>query len=77
MANRDKKGKTEIQKFEYLEDEKSFSDEIKSIFHSFWRAIPWWKKSHICEESWAHLRISVSHLLMNLKFIRKTAELGQ
>ena len=35
MANRDKKGKTEIQKFEYLEDKKSFSDEIKSIFHSF------------------------------------------
>ena len=24
-----------IQKFEYLENEKSFLDEIKSIFHSF------------------------------------------
>ena len=30
-----KRGKTEIQKFEYLENEKSFLDEIKNIFHSF------------------------------------------
>ena len=28
-------GKTEIQKFEHLEKEKCFSDEIKNIFHSF------------------------------------------
>ena len=28
-------GRTEIQKIEYLENEKSFLDEIKSIFHSF------------------------------------------
>ena len=27
-----KKGKTEIQKFEYLENENSFLDEIKNIF---------------------------------------------
>ena len=27
--------KMEIQKFEYLENEKSFLDEIKNIFHSF------------------------------------------
>ena len=27
------------QKFKYLENEKSFYDEIKSIFHNFWRAI--------------------------------------
>ena len=31
----EKEGRTEIQKFEYLENEKSFLDEIKSIFHSF------------------------------------------
>ena len=37
-------GRTEIQKFEYLENKKSFLDEIKSTFHSFWRAIIWWKK---------------------------------
>ena len=30
-----KEGKKEIQKFEYLENEKSFLDEIKNIFHSF------------------------------------------
>ena len=36
MADREKKeGKVEIQKFEYLENEKSFLDEIKRIFHSF------------------------------------------
>ena len=29
------------QKFEYLENEKSFLDEIKSIFHSFGKAIIW------------------------------------
>ena len=31
MADRKKK---ELQKFEYLENEKSFSDEMKNIFHS-------------------------------------------
>ena len=35
MADRGKKGKMEIQKFEYLQNEKSFLDEIKNIFHSF------------------------------------------
>ena len=30
-----KEGRTEIQKLEYLENEKSYLDEIKSIFHSF------------------------------------------
>ena len=30
-----KEGKTEIQKLEYLENEKSFLDEIKNIFHIF------------------------------------------
>ena len=30
-----KEGKTNIPKFEYLENEKSFLDEIKNIFHSF------------------------------------------
>ena len=30
-----------LQKFEYLENEKSFLDERKIIFHSFTRAIIW------------------------------------
>ena len=29
----EKEGKMEIQKFEYLENEKSFFDEIKNMFH--------------------------------------------
>ena len=40
-----KKGK-KLQKFEYLEIEKSFLDEIKNTFHSFWRAIIWWKNKY-------------------------------
>ena len=28
-----------LQKCQYLENEKSFLDEIKNIFHNFWRAI--------------------------------------
>ena len=43
MGDREKKRKMEIQIFEYLENEKTFSDEIKSIFHSFLRAIIWWR----------------------------------
>ena len=38
----EKEEKMEKQKFKYLENEKSFLDEIKTIFHSFWRAIIWW-----------------------------------
>ena len=38
-----KRGKTKIQKSEYLKNEKSFLNEIKNIFLSFWRAIIWWK----------------------------------
>ena len=39
MADRGKEGNRQIQKIEYTENEKSFSDEIKSIFHNFVRAI--------------------------------------
>ena len=36
MADREKKeGKKKIQKFEYLENEKSFLDEIKTFFIVF------------------------------------------
>ena len=36
MADEEKKeGKMEIQKIEYLKNEKRFLDEIKNIFHSF------------------------------------------
>ena len=39
MVHKEKRGKTEIQKFEYLENENSFLDEIKSTFHNYLRAI--------------------------------------
>ena len=35
MADREKEGKTEIQKFEYIENKNSFSDEMRNIFHHF------------------------------------------
>ena len=35
MADREKKEKMEIQKFEYLKNEKSFLDEIKTFFIVF------------------------------------------
>ena len=38
MADREKEGKPKIQEFEYLENKKSFLDEIKHIFHIFRRA---------------------------------------
>ena len=30
-----------MEKLKYLKNEKSFLDEIKNIFYSFWRAIIW------------------------------------
>ena len=33
----------QFKKNEYLKNEESFLDKIKSIFYSFWRAIIWWK----------------------------------
>ena len=42
MADREKKvGAMETQKFEYLENEKSYLDEIKIMFHNYSRAISW------------------------------------
>ena len=37
MAEWEKEGKSEIQIFEYLENEKNFLDEVKSIFHNYLR----------------------------------------
>ena len=37
----------EIENLDYFENEKRFFDEIKSIFHSFWRAIIWWKNKNL------------------------------
>ena len=40
-----KEGK-KLQKCEYLNNEKSFLDEIKNAFHSFRRPIIWWKNKN-------------------------------
>ena len=45
------KEQEQLQKFEYLENEKSFLDEIKNIFHIFWRAIIWWKNKKMIKNS--------------------------
>ena len=45
------KRKKKLQKFEYLENEKSFPDEIKNIFHSIWRGIISWKNKNSIKNS--------------------------
>ena len=45
------KGREKWQKCEYLENEKSFLDEIKNIFHSFWRPIIWWKNKKMIKKA--------------------------
>ena len=57
----EKEGRTETQKTEYLENEKSFLDKIKSIFHSFWRVIIWWKKI------WIHAIDTSSFILLSFR----------
>ena len=49
-GNCGKEGK-KLQKTEYLKNKKSFLDEIKNIFHSFWRAIIWWKNKNLIKNS--------------------------
>ena len=48
-----KRGKEveKMQKSEYLEKEKSFLDEMKNFFHSFWKAIIWWKNKKFIKNS--------------------------
>ena len=56
----EKEGRTEIRKIEYFEKEKSFFDEIKSIFHRFWRPIVWWKNKNlmkIADKSFKYIKL--------------------
>ena len=41
------KVREKVQKCEYLENGKSFLEETKNIFHSFWTAIIWWKNKNL------------------------------
>ena len=45
------KEEKKIQKFEYLDNEKTFLVKIKNIFHSFQRAIIWWKDKNLIKNS--------------------------
>ena len=47
----EKKGKAEIQKFEYLEDKKCFLPEIKSISHKYLMVTIWWINKKIVDTS--------------------------
>ena len=49
-GKRGKEGK-KIQNFEYLKNEKSIFDEIKNTFHSFGRAIIWWKNNNLLQNN--------------------------
>ena len=40
-----------LQKFEYLENEKRFLDETKSIFHSFLKGYHLMKNKHLMKNS--------------------------
>ena len=49
------KNKMEIQKHEYLNNEKRFLDEIKRIFHYFLRTIILWKIKTIADTSFRYI----------------------
>ena len=44
------KGK-KLQTIEYLKDKRSFLDEIKNIFHSFWCTTIWWKHKNLIKNN--------------------------
>ena len=56
------------QRFEYLENEKSFEDEIKTIFHNFRRAIIEANKFFFQGES-PTLKINLEYVLKIIKHI--------
>ena len=65
-----KEGK-KSQKFEYLENKKSFLDEIKNTFDSFWRAIIWWQNKNlikIADTSFKTSLLKVAHKLGIISF---------
>ena len=46
-----RKEEEKLQKFEYLENDKSFLGEIENIFHNFWRGIIWRKNKNLTKNS--------------------------
>ena len=45
------KEEEKLQKIEYLKNKKSILDEMKKVFHNFWRAITWWKNKNLIKNS--------------------------
>ena len=60
----------EIEKFGYLENEKTFFDEIKSIFHSFWRAIIWWKNKYLMKIADTSFKLTIRKTLTQSPIIQ-------
>ena len=52
-----------LQKFEYLENKNSFLDEIKNIFHTFWRAIIWCKNKNLIKK-WTQSLIKKTNVFL-------------
>ena len=72
MADREKKeGKTEIHKLEYLHNEKSSLDEIKSIFCNYLRAAIWRKKWKIVDTNFKDYVRYISACLLCMSKIER------
>ena len=61
------KGREKMQKFEYLENEKSFFDEIKNNFYSFRRAIIWWKNKNFIKIADASFKAQSKNVFVSCK----------
>ena len=61
----EKKGKSYKISLKFFKNEKSFLDKIKSIFHSFWKAIMWWKK----KEKKSTQALSTEQIIENLTIL--------
>ena len=57
------------QKFEYLENEMSFLDEIKNIFHSFKRAIIWRKNKNLIKIAGTSFKMNKSVYIAIIKHL--------
>ena len=72
MADREKKGKTNIEKFEYLENEKSFLDE-KKIFFIVFEGLSFGEKQKCVKKiAGTSFNIGFSSLILSAFFHNKT-----
>ena len=59
------------KKIEYVENENSFLDEIKNIFHSFWRLIIWRKNKNLIKIADTSFKLDAIHLVstQNISYV--------